>query len=101
MLFIRTVDLRNQDQRRHGNSRGRANSVFDPRATVTRAHDSVGKVNFIPGFLLYSTTIELSCGSLSSEFSVGSDAIDFKMDSCGSSIALQSSICLCNVEIIL
>ena len=64
MLFIRTVDLRNQDQRRHGSSRGRANSVFDPRATGTRAHDSVGKVNFPPGFSLYSTTIEFRCGSL-------------------------------------
>ena len=64
MLFIRTVDLRNQDQRRHGNSCGRANSVLDPRATGTRARDSVGKVYFTPGFSLYSTTIEFSCGSL-------------------------------------
>ena len=65
MLFIRSVDeLRNKEQRRHGNSRGRANSVLDPRAIGTRARDSVGKVNFPPGFSLYSTTIEYSCESL-------------------------------------
>ena len=56
---MRTVDLRNKKTKKARNSRGRANSVIG-----TRAHDSVGKANFIPGFSLYSTTIEFSCGSL-------------------------------------